>query len=151
MLLTTLNVNRSVLTYCLCLLFSCNRPQESARSLALQTSEQTGQKRIASTAQKAKIDTVRIDTKRIKKLTMPQALAAFGPAVSIDEYDFPKANAAGIREGLLNYIPITSKKQHRIKQLTWKRGENLTTVFYNFQTTAWRPLDVIQWHEGDVF
>lgn len=144
-------MNRPVLIYCFCLFFGCNRPQESARLTAQTNGEEMSQKQAAIPAQKMPVDTGRIEIKRIKKLTLQQALAAFGPAASVDEYDFPKANAAGIREGLLNYIPITSKKQTRIKQLTWKRGENLTTVFYSFQATVWKPLDMVQWHEGDIF
>jgi hypothetical protein len=82
---------------------------------------------------------------------MAQAIATFGTPIATETYDFPKANATGIREGLLNHIPITSKKQVSIRQLTWKRGNAMTTVFYRFQDSAWRPLDVFQWHEGDVF
>lgn len=92
-----------------------------------------------------------IDTSRISRLTLSESLNRFGKPIEQLACDFPNESAAGLREGLTQYISIDSKQQVRIKQLTWKQGKHRTTVFYRYQKGDWRPLYLHSWREGMVF
>lgn len=145
-------MNRIVVLLHWLLYFTCSSGQDGRSSQAVdRVRAKPAASAVVETSLPAPADTSRIDTSRISRLTLKEALNRFGKPIEQLAYDFPNENAAGLREGLTQYISIDSKQQVRIRQLTWKRGKHRTTVFYRYQKGDWRPLYLYSWREGMVF